>query len=206
MAVATLHAESWRAHYRGAYRDEYLDGEVVQDRIRVWKERLSTPVPNQFVVLAEEDDDLIGFACAYGGHEETWGSLLDNIHVRPEHQRRGVGAALVAEVAAWCRANYAGCGLYLWVLEQNRPAQRFYQRLGASDQGGESRSRRAEGKFTDAATRGRPFRTSRGRERTPISTRASFASDGILEFRCLSISNCPFRNLPESGKGRWGEA
>jgi GNAT superfamily N-acetyltransferase len=137
MAVATLHAESWRAHYRGAYRDEYLDGEVVQDRIRVWKERLSTPAPNQFVVLAEEDDDLIGFACAYGGHDESWGSLLDNIHVRPEHQRRGVGAALLAEVAAWCRANYADCGLYLWVLEQNRGAQRFYQRLGASDQGGE---------------------------------------------------------------------
>ncbi|MGA9725050.1 MAG: hypothetical protein WBQ86_21520 [Candidatus Binatus sp.] len=76
MAVATLHAESWRAHYRGAYRDGYLDGDVVQDRIRVWKERLSTPAPNQFVVLAEEDDDLIGFACAYGGHDETWGSLL----------------------------------------------------------------------------------------------------------------------------------
>ncbi len=81
------------------------------------------PAPNQFVVLAEEDDDLIGFACAYGGQDETWGSLLDNIHVRPEHQRRCVGAALVAEVAAWCRANYAGCDLYLWVLEQNRPAQ-----------------------------------------------------------------------------------
>ena len=48
-----------------------------------------------------------------------------------------MGAALVAEVAAWCRANYAGCGLYLWALEQNRPAQRFYQRLGATDQGGE---------------------------------------------------------------------
>jgi hypothetical protein len=45
MAVATLHAESWRAHYRGAYRDEYLDGDCVQDRIRVWEERLSTPAP-----------------------------------------------------------------------------------------------------------------------------------------------------------------
>ena len=97
----------------------------------------ATPALNQFVVLAEEDDDLIGFACAYGRHDETWGSLLDNIHVRPEYQRRGFGAGLVAEVAAWCRANYADCGLYLWVLEQNHPAQRFYQRLGASDQGGE---------------------------------------------------------------------
>jgi hypothetical protein len=86
MAVATLHAESWRAFYRGAYRDEYLDGDVVEDRLRVWEERLSTPAPYQFVVLAEEEDELIGFACAYGGHDETWGSFLDNIHVRPKHQ------------------------------------------------------------------------------------------------------------------------
>ena len=136
-AVAGLHAESWRAHYRGAYRDEYLDGDVVEERLRVWEQRLSTPPPNQFVVLAFEDDELIGFACGYGGHDETWGSLLDNLHVRPEHQGRGVGAGLMAEVAAWCHANYADCGLYLWVLEQNRRAQRFYQRLGASDQGGE---------------------------------------------------------------------
>jgi ribosomal protein S18 acetylase RimI-like enzyme len=136
-AVAALHAESWRAHYRGAYRDEYLDGEVFADRLSVWKERLSAPAPNQLVVLAESDAEIVGFACVYGRHDPTWGSLLDNIHVRPEHQGRGVGARLVAEVARWCRARYADCGLYLWVLEQNVPAQRFYRRLGASDQGGE---------------------------------------------------------------------
>ena len=136
-AVAALHAESWRSHYRGAYRDEYLDGDVGEDRLRVWTERLSTPAPNQFVVVAEENDDRIGFACAYGGEDETWGSFLDNIHVRTEHQGRGVGAGLVAEVAAWCHANYANCGLYLWVPEQNRGAQRFYERLGARDRGGE---------------------------------------------------------------------
>jgi hypothetical protein len=51
MAVATLHAESWRVHYRGAYRDEYLDGDVIQDRIRVWEERLSSELftaPDRF--------------------------------------------------------------------------------------------------------------------------------------------------------------
>lgn len=136
-AVAKVHAESWRAHYRGAYRDEYLDGDVFGDRLRIWEERLSTPAPNQLVVLADEEDSLIGFACVYGGHDETWGSFLDNLHVRPEHQGRGVGAGLMAEVTAWCRTNYPDCGLYLWVLEQNHRAQRFYRRLGARDQGGE---------------------------------------------------------------------
>jgi GNAT superfamily N-acetyltransferase len=137
-AVATLHADSWRAHYRGAYRDAYLDGDVVADRLRVWEERLAAPAANQLVMLAEDDDGaLLGFACAYGAHDATWGSLLDNIHVRPEHQGRGVGAALLAEVAAWCGAHHGGCGLYLWVLVQNHRAQRFYARLGASDRGGE---------------------------------------------------------------------
>ena len=137
IAVATLHAESWRLHYRGAYRDAYLDGDVVADRLRVWEERLSDPVPNQLVVLAEEDDASIGFACVYGRHDAAWGSLLDNLHVRADRQRSGIGVALVAEVAAWCRAHHGDCGLYLWVLAENVRAQRFYQRLGASDEGGE---------------------------------------------------------------------
>ena len=39
--VATLHAESWRRHYRGAYSDAYLDGDVVADRLEVWGERMA---------------------------------------------------------------------------------------------------------------------------------------------------------------------
>jgi GNAT superfamily N-acetyltransferase len=135
-AVAALHAESWRANYRGAYRDAYLDGDVFADRLRVWQERLATPAPNQLVVVAEEGAALLGFACAYGGHDATWGSLLDNLHVQPGRQGRGVGARLVAEVAAWCRERHPDCGLHLLVLEQNVRAQRFYERLGARDRGG----------------------------------------------------------------------
>jgi len=136
-AVARLHADSWRAHYRGAYRDEFLDGPVVEDRLRVWRDRLTMQAPNQMVIVAYEGDELIGFICAYGGHDKTWGSLIDNLHVRTERHRRGIGRRLIAEVAAWCRANYTGHGLYLWVLEDNRRAQRFYQGLGAIDRGGE---------------------------------------------------------------------
>jgi GNAT superfamily N-acetyltransferase len=169
MAVATLHAESWRAFYRGAYQDEYLDGDIVEDRLRVWEERLLTPAPDQFVVLAEEDDELIGFACAYGGHDDTWGSFLDNIHVRPEYQRRGVGARIMAEVAAWCRANYTDCGLHLWVLGAESWGTTFLPAPRRQQSGREHlvpTRRRTDP--TGAATRGKRSRTSRGRERVGL--------------------------------------
>ncbi len=137
MEVANLHAESWRVSYRGAYRDEFLDGEVVQDRMQVWETRLGAPPPNQLVVVAEDAGHVAGFACAYGCEDERWGSLLDNIHVHPGRHGQGIGTRLLLEIASWCRANYAACGLYLWVLTQNYDAQRFYERLGASDRGGE---------------------------------------------------------------------
>ena len=137
LAIASLHAESWRATYRGAYRDEFLDSGVVQDRMQVWKTRLGAPPSDQMVVVAEDAGRLVGFACAYGSEDEQWGSLLDNIHVRPDRQGQGMGTCLLLEIATRCRADYAACGLYLWVLTQNQQAQRFYERRGATDRGGE---------------------------------------------------------------------
>lgn len=39
-AIADLHAQSWRRHYRGAYSDAFLDGDVAADRLAAWTERL----------------------------------------------------------------------------------------------------------------------------------------------------------------------
>jgi len=60
-AVANLHADSWRRHYRGAYSDTFLDGDVVSDRLAVWTDRLREPDPRRCTILAE-DDSLLGFA------------------------------------------------------------------------------------------------------------------------------------------------
>ncbi len=135
-AIALLHAESWKLHYRGAYRDDFLDGDVEQDRRTVWQERFAPLPENQFVVLAEDAGCLVGFACAYGREDEKWGTLLDNLHVVPDGHGRGTGAGLMTRVGAWCRANYSDCGLYLWVLEQNDKARVFYARMGGRDCGG----------------------------------------------------------------------
>ena len=145
LAIADLHAESWRHTYRGAYRDEFLDGPVFDDRRAVWEKRLSEPPANQFVVVAEEEGRIVGLACAYGGDDEQWGTLLDNIHVQPELHGNGIGTGLVAEVVNWCLAHHPDSGLWLWVVGQNHRARRFYERLGAIDRGAELRPPSAGG-------------------------------------------------------------
>jgi hypothetical protein len=51
-AIASLHARSWRENYRGALHDAFLDGDLREERLRVWHERLDHPPDNQLVQLA----------------------------------------------------------------------------------------------------------------------------------------------------------
>ena len=52
-SIALLQAQSWRATYRGALRDAYLESDVVAERRAVWEERLRAPAANQYVLVAE---------------------------------------------------------------------------------------------------------------------------------------------------------
>jgi GNAT superfamily N-acetyltransferase len=133
-AVAELHADSWRRHYRGAYADAFLDGDVVSDRLAVWADRLGAggDPGGQHTVLAEQDGQLIGFAHTIFGKDAKWGALLDNLHVCHRHQRRGLGAQLLRLSGEAVADHAPGSGLYLWVLEQNTRAQAFYQSLGGT--------------------------------------------------------------------------
>jgi ribosomal protein S18 acetylase RimI-like enzyme len=128
-AVANLHADSWRLHYRGAYSDAFLDGDVVADRLAVWTDRLRQPAPPRCTILAE-DGSLVGFANTVFDDDPTWGALLDNLHVADGHKRRGIGSRLLASTAEALIGRPEKTGLYLWVLEQNVDAQAFYEARG----------------------------------------------------------------------------
>jgi GNAT superfamily N-acetyltransferase len=132
-AVAALHADSWRRHYRGAYADAYLDGDVRSDRMTVWKERLIAPGANPaHTLLAEHDGVVVGFIHTILDHDPTWGALVDNLHVAHGHKRGGIGAQLMKRSAEIVVSKAPGSGLYLWVLEQNHAARAFYQALGGA--------------------------------------------------------------------------
>ena len=134
-AIALLHTRSWRENYRGAFHDAFLDGDLPEERLRVWRKTLDHPPENQFVQIAADGADLVGFVCAYGAHDPQWGSFVDNLHVGNAAKGTGIGSSLMRQAGAWLASLYPDLGVYLWVLETNSSARRFYEGLGAQNAG-----------------------------------------------------------------------
>ncbi len=132
--IGLLHADSWKRHYRGMLEDDFLDHRAASNRIQVWLTRLDNPAANQWVLLAEEDSRLLGFICVYSKDDPTWGSLIDNLHVAHNSQGKGIGTWLMMQARCWLEDHFAGTGVYLWVMQDNPSARRFYEMLGASEQ------------------------------------------------------------------------
>jgi GNAT superfamily N-acetyltransferase len=90
--------------------------------------------PYAEAIVAELGDLPIGFALFFHNYSTFLtqpGLYLEDVFVRPEYRRQGVGKALLAAVAKI--AVDRGCGRLEWsVLEWNHNAIEFYQSLGAT--------------------------------------------------------------------------
>jgi ribosomal protein S18 acetylase RimI-like enzyme len=70
------------------------------------------------VWLAEEQGHVVGFAAISAAR-------LEQLYVHPDHQRRGIGAALLSKTK-----ERQPDGFTLWVFQQNEGARRFYEANG----------------------------------------------------------------------------
>jgi ribosomal protein S18 acetylase RimI-like enzyme len=129
--IAALHTKSWRRHYRGAYADVYLDGDLLAERTKVWSARLASP-DGTATIIAERAGHLMGFVHVVFDADPRWGSLVDNLHVDRSQHRTGTGTQLMAYAARAVLANAGSSALYLWVLAQNERAQKFYRASGGT--------------------------------------------------------------------------
>lgn len=129
-AIASIHAESWRNTYRGILSDGFLDGDLQANRRAHWAARFSAPSTGEFGFIVEVGGEPAGFVFAFGAHDATWGTLVDNLHVRPAVQGRGLGSMLLSAAAEAVCARYGEAAVFLWVYEQNTRAQAFYGRMG----------------------------------------------------------------------------
>jgi ribosomal protein S18 acetylase RimI-like enzyme len=86
-----------------------------------------------FIVIAEVDGEIIGFATGYftvtGVMAERLVHLGD-LYVAPEHRRNGIATSLVNQVSEQARMH--GIGLVRWLsLASNTELNRWYDSLGA---------------------------------------------------------------------------
>jgi ribosomal protein S18 acetylase RimI-like enzyme len=70
------------------------------------------------VLVAETNGEISGFLAIQG-------DMVEQLYVRPDLLRRGIGSALLQRAKERLPS-----GFRLWVFQQNTPARRFYERHG----------------------------------------------------------------------------
>jgi len=126
-AIAALHAQSWQQHYHNVLSKEYLSGPILQERLGVWAKRLNHPKEDQYILIAEEENQLIGFVCLYFNEDPKWGTLLDNLHVTFKKKGQGIGRQLWSKGLQWSFRKDATLPIHLWVFEKNKAAIAAYE-------------------------------------------------------------------------------
>ena len=111
---------------------ERLSDLVVGDE-RDLERHLFDERPAAEALVAERGGEGVGFALFFTTFSTFLarpGLWLEDLFVRPEHRRAGIGRALLEHLAGL--AVERDCGRVEWVaLDWNRPALDFYARLGA---------------------------------------------------------------------------
>ena len=136
-AIGAVHVASWREAYAGILPEAMLAGLSAEARGAMWGGVIGDPEAfggAAVFVVEDEAGGMAGFgACSAqrdaGLARAGFGGEIGALYVLGAHQGRGVGRALMAALAgALAERGIEGAGL--WVLRENAPARRLYERLG----------------------------------------------------------------------------
>jgi len=132
-AIARLHAASWKVAYRGILPDAFLDQDLEKNRARRWSGIFDRMAPRDRVLIATLENSAAGFISGWTTPatdcEPGFDLHVDNLHVRPDLRGQGLGVALMQNLSRR-QASDGSVRAYLWVLDGNEPAHRFYVKLG----------------------------------------------------------------------------
>ncbi len=113
-------------------RYEKLEHQVIATDSQI-HEALFGANPHVFCHVAEVDNDVVGLALWFRNFSTFLGSsgiYLEDLYVKPEHRGRGIGTALMRELAQIClERGYTR--FQWWVLNWNEPSINFYRSIGA---------------------------------------------------------------------------
>jgi GNAT superfamily N-acetyltransferase len=130
--IAQVQRASWQGAYLGMLPHKVLVAMAEAQGPGFWQAVLGRSARGGgMVTVAELDEEIVGFI-SFGPVRDRvpgYSGEFYALYVLPEAQGCGVGTALMASAArALVRQRWVGATV--WVLEDNTPARRFYERLG----------------------------------------------------------------------------
>lgn len=131
-AIATIHVRSWQHAYADILPEDGLRALSIENRAQQWAGWLQAEENPLHPLVAEIDDDIVGFANWGPGQEmddDPSTVKLYSLYVLPDVKNKGIGSALLTAAEVDMIASGATCG-YLHVLEENTSSRAFYERHG----------------------------------------------------------------------------
>lgn len=129
-AVSNIYEEGWKYAYQGIVPQEYLDS-IPKGH---WAPCLDKEGIYSLVVM--EDDKLIGTSSFSRSRWADFGDSgeIISIYLLPLYMGKGYGRQLLN--AAVCELKKFGFrDIFLWVLEENGNARKFYEKCGFTSSG-----------------------------------------------------------------------
>jgi ribosomal protein S18 acetylase RimI-like enzyme len=120
--IAAVQADSWRETYSDVLPGAYLADKLAGDLDRHWR---AVEIQSGDIVLVAEEDGIVGFIAVWCRPDP----FIDNLHVKQSQRSKRIGSTLMT-AAARQLVRQGHRSAYLWVVESNERAIRFYERLG----------------------------------------------------------------------------
>lgn len=126
-AISRIYEESWKYAYKGIIPQDYLNS------IPAGRWAASFDHPDWHTLVCTEQGKLVGTSsfCKSGFEQFAgWGEII-SIYLLPDYMGKGFGKPLLqAAIVELKKMGYNN--IFLWALEENLRAERFYEKAGFS--------------------------------------------------------------------------
>lgn len=119
-----VHAEAWRASHSAFCSPDFVAEHTAERQARYLSDKVARGGALYLLRLRGEAVGVV----------TVTGSLIEDLYIRPDHQREGLGTELLRHALRQTEGTPR-----LWILENNAGAERLYRRLGFAPTGRKSR-------------------------------------------------------------------
>ena len=120
-AVGEVHSNAWKSAYRGIFPDEYIEQDSPVKRRNEFLESIQSDQCTYLVI--KDSDKIVGIVKL---DKCTTAIEIESIYILEEYRGKSLGKKAIDHI----KSTWPDKNIFLWVLEANNAARRFYEKNG----------------------------------------------------------------------------